>query len=150
MGLSAPGFDKFAKGSMHAVRMVENLVVWIPYGWVTMMVNCTKEIPMALVIPYLNAKLALGYPSIGLLVNFHLENVKANQRKGGTYWTEHGDSFIEWLGNLNAQEDIQVAQVANRGTPPEPRALEDGRVEDPDSLLEEAEAASFVNQLINP
>ena len=62
MALPPASFNQFAKGSMQAVSLVENSVVWIPYGWVTMLVNCRGQldIPQALVIPYLNAKLALG------------------------------------------------------------------------------------------
>ena len=76
MALPSVSFNQFAKGLMHAVRLVENSVVWIPYGWVTMMVNCMGQVdsPRALVIPYLNAKLALGYPSLGLLVNLHFDH----------------------------------------------------------------------------
>ena len=87
MDLPQASFNQFAKGSMQAVRLRENAVAWIPYGWVTMMVNSTKEICQTLAIPYLNAKLALRYPCIALLVNFHLGHVKqGNREKGNRYW----------------------------------------------------------------
>ena len=139
MALPPASFNQFAKGSMQAVRLVENSVVWIPYGWVTMMVNCRgqMDIPQALVIPYLNAKLALGYPSLGLLVNFHLEHVKANNGVGHQFWTDHGDSYVEWLGALNPPEDSQVPQLAIpiqdiQEVPPGPPALCDGQPDDVD------------------
>ena len=81
--------------------------------------------------PNLNAKLALGYPGLGRLVNFHFDHVKANQGQGGKYSSEHGDSYSEWLGTLNRHEDIQAIQdefkeVCPLGQP----ALMDGHAED--------------------
>ena len=121
MGLPPASFNQFANGAIHAVRLVENSVVWIPYGWVTVMVNCVKQLgfPKTLVIPYLNAKLAVRYPSLGMLANFHIENVKANQAKGHKYWTEHGDGYIEWLGTLNQHpEDSQLPLAETRAIQP--------------------------------
>ena len=48
------------------------------------MVNHTNEavIPMTLSIPYLNARLALTFPSIGQLANFHMDSTRAHQKKG--------------------------------------------------------------------
>ena len=87
MALPPASFNKFATGPMQAVKLVENSVIWIPYGWATMMVNNVGQLgfPQTLVIPYLNAKLALGYPGLGRLANFHFDLVKANQGKGGKY-----------------------------------------------------------------
>ena len=62
-----------SNGAMYAATLVEHSVVWIPYGWAVILVNCTEksDFPMSLVIPYLNAKLAVSYPSIMRLVNFN-------------------------------------------------------------------------------
>ena len=141
MALPPASFNQFASGSMQAVRLVENSVVWIPYGWVTITVNCARQVefPHTLVIPYLNAKLALGYPPIGLLVTFHLEHVKANQGKGAKYWTDHGDSYIEWLGTLNLLEDSQIDLEGIQTSPPGQAALMDGPAEDADMEHEETE-----------
>ena len=112
--------------------MVENSVVWIPYGWVTIMVNCTGQVgfPRTLVIPYLNAKLAAAYPSLGQLVNFHFTNVEANKDTGGKFWKEHGDSYLEWLGILNCQDDQEGTRIVNPGQPA--LCLTEGLVEDGD------------------
>ena len=133
VALPPASFNRLAKGSMQAGRLAENSVFWIPYGWVTILVNCTGQVefPRTLVIPYLNAKLALGYPSIGLLVNFHIDHVKSNKEKGGTYWNQHGDSYMEWLGTLDVQEARQVDQDGTQVIPPP--ALMDGKAEDGDS-----------------
>ena len=127
---------------MQAVRLVENSVVWIPYGWVTMLVNNSGQevIPNTLVAPYFNAKLILGYPGCGLLINFTLDHVKANDGSG-KYWKEHGESYAEWLGTLHRQEDSQLAPVpaspphssfqeSSQVIPPGPPALMDGTAED--------------------
>ena len=132
MALPPASFNQFATGPMQAVKLVENSVIWIPYGWVTMMVNNVGQLgfPQTLVIPYLNAKLALGYPGLGHLVNFHFDHVKANQ---GTlkYWSEHGDSYSEWLGTLNRHEDIQAIQDEFKEVCPlGQQALMDGHAED--------------------
>ena len=89
---------------------------------------------MTLVVPYLSAKLAHGYPSLGLLVNFHLEHAKRGQQKGAKYWKEHGDSYIEWLGTLNCQDDQEGTQIVNPGQPA--LCLSDGPVEEGDSPSE--------------
>ena len=84
MNLPPASFNQFSRTCFKAVRLVKHIVVWIPYGWVSILVNMRGQLDsaQALVIPYLNAKLALDYPSIGLLVTFHAEFVKANQEKG--------------------------------------------------------------------
>ncbi len=53
MGLPPSAFSQFANASLQAVMLNENSVVWIPYGWVTMMVNFKAQsgIPQAMVIP---------------------------------------------------------------------------------------------------
>ena len=119
---------------MRAVRLVQHSVVWIPYGWVTMLVNCRgqMDIAQALVIPYLNAKLAIGYPSLGLLVTFHNEWVKAHQENGVKHWKEHGDSYLEWLANLNSQGDISAVGA-------DIPALEDGTVDEGESQPRETQ-----------
>ena len=71
---------------------------------------------------------------MGMLVNFQLDNVKANHKKGVIHWTEHGDSFSEWLGNLNCQDDTQVQQAGIQVSPPGQPALMDGGVDEPDIL----------------
>ena len=116
---------------MHAVKMVENAVAWIPYGWVTILVNSLGQdaFPKLLVIPYLNAKLALNYPSISMLVNFNFDHMKANQLEGNKYWMDNGDSYAEWLSGLSHQEDSQV-RLAIQIPPGQPRALMDGSAED--------------------
>ena len=83
MNLPPASFNQFSRTCFKAVRLVKHTVVWIPYGWVSILVNMRGQLDsaQALVIPYLNAKLALDYPSIGLLVTFHAEFVKANQEK---------------------------------------------------------------------
>ena len=61
-----------------------------------------------LVIPYLNAKLALKYTGIGMMVNFHIKMVQDYQVKG-TVWADHGPAYREWLANLlTSTEDSQV------------------------------------------
>ena len=140
MELPPASFNQFANGSFKAIKLVEKAVVWIPYGWVAMMVHCSRDISNTLVIPYLNAKLALGYPSMGMLVSFHMENVKANQQKGMKHWTEHGDSFCEWLGNLNCEDDIQAQQAGIHAILSSQPALMDGVVDDPDSLPRDSQA----------
>ena len=107
MALSLDIFNQFSKMSLQAVLLNENSVVWIPYGWVIMLVNCRDQLvmPQALVIPYLNAKLALRYPSLGLLAKFHIENVKFNQKNRVKHWTDYGGSYLEWLSSLIPQED---------------------------------------------
>ena len=148
MALPPASFNHFAKTSLGAVKVMENSVVWIPYGWVTMLVNCRGQldVPQALAIPYLNAKLALGYPSLGLLVNFHYDYVKANQQNGSKHWREHGDSYLEWLATLNRQED---SSAVHAGTPIQgqpalmdiqgPAALMDGPVDDGESQPKDME-----------
>ncbi len=135
MGLPPGAFNHFATTSLKAVMLNENSVVWIPYGWVTMLVNfkAQSSIPQALLVPYLNAKLAFRYPSLGLLVNFHVENVKASQMNKGRFWTDQGDSYLEWLatilrrdGSSNASE---VTEVMNSCQP----ALMDGKVDEGES-----------------
>ena len=147
MNLPPSSFNQFSAGTISAVKMTENMVVWIPYGWVTLMVNNVGEpgFPRTMVIPYLNAKLALGYPSIGLLIKFHIDHVKANQGKGAKYWTQHGDTYMEWLGNLDRhagspaiQDESQVNSV---GQP----ALMDGHEDDGETMKEETEAAKAEN-----
>ena len=46
------------------------------------------------------------------------------------YWAEHGDSYIEWLGNLMRQEDSQPSQEGGPVTPPCQPALMDGHAEE--------------------
>ena len=130
---------------MQAVRLVQHSVVWIPYGWVTMLVNCRGQLDFAqaLVIPYLNAKLAIGYPSLGLLVTFHNQWVKAHQENNQKHWKEHGDSYLEWLANLSngPQGDIQAIEDSRAGA--EVPALMDGQV---DSLPDEEDSQPLETQ----
>ena len=57
--------------------------------------------------------------------------MKANQGKGGKYWSEHGDSYSEWLGTLNRHEDSQAIQEEFKEVvPPGHPALMDGHAED--------------------
>ena len=128
MDLPPVSFNQFANASFQAVKLVKNSVVWIPYGWATMMVHCEREITDTLLIPYLNVKLAHVYPSIGQLVNWHLVHVQINQKKGAKFHTEHWDSYVGWLQVLNPQP--QVEQDSDQGIPPEQPALMDGSVED--------------------
>ena len=131
MDLPPVSFNQFANASFQAIKLVKNSVVWIPYGWAIMMVHCEREITDTLVIPYLNVKLAHAYPSIGLLVNFHVGHVKINQKKGAKFHTEHWDSYVGWLQVLNPQP--QVEQDSDQGIHPEQPALMDGSVEEQDS-----------------
>ena len=80
-----------------------------------------------LVIPYLDAKLALRYPYIALLVNFHLGHVKqGNREKGNRYWgAENADAFVEWLTGLNCHDPSQVEHEDTQTTPAGPPALMD-------------------------
>ncbi len=112
----------------------ENSVVWIPYGWVTMMVNfkAQSSIPQALVVPYLNAKLAFRYPSLGLLANFHVEIVKANQKNKGRFWTDHADTFMEWLATLLRQDGSANASEVTEDTNSYQPVLMDMTVDDGD------------------
>ena len=105
MALPPSSFNQFAKGPMQAVRLVENSVAWIPYGWVTMTINAMSqaEYPRTLVIPYLNAKLALGYPSLSVLVNFHLDYVKSVQGMSSKYWADHGRATLSGLATSCAR-----------------------------------------------
>ena len=105
-----------------------------------MLVNCRGQldIAQALAIPYLNAKLAIGYPSLGLLVTFHNQWVKAHQENNQKHWKEHGDSYLEWLSNLNngTQGDVQVVQaIQDSRVGTDVPALEDGQVDEEDSQL---------------
>ena len=50
---------------------------------------------------------------------------------GGKYWSEHGDSYSEWLGTLNRHEDSQAIQEEFKEVvPPGHPALMDGHAED--------------------
>ena len=137
MNLPPSACNQLAGTSFRAVRIVKETVVWIPYGWVTMLVNCMGQLDVsqALIIPYLNAKLALAYPSLGILVNFHVEYVKNHKQNGVNHWKEHGDTYLEWLATLSS--------AVNTDTPPPNTpaimdieatealaALTDGRVDD--------------------
>ena len=145
INLPPTNFNQFAKAHFQVVRLVQQSVVWIPYGWVTMLVNCrnTLDICQALVIPYLNANLAIGYPSLGLLVTFHIQLVKAHQANGQKHWKEHGDSYLEWLANLSngPQGDIHAIEDSRAGA--EVQALMDGQA---DSLPDEEDSQPVETQ----
>ena len=83
MALSPDILNQFSKMSLQAVLLNENSVVWIPYGWVIMLVNCGDQLvmPQALVIPYHNPQLALRYPSLGRLANFHIEKCEGQSEE---------------------------------------------------------------------
>ena len=108
---------------MRAIKLVEHAVVWIPYGWVTILVSCTGQIgsPVSLVIPYLSPKLALTCSSIGLLVNFNLELNEA--RAAGQYGKDDAASYAEWLGPLNPQEESQLGDNPPSGQSSQPTGL---------------------------
>ena len=131
MALPPASFNQFSRTAFRAVRLVQHSVVWSPYGWVTMLVNCVDQVefPQSLVIPYMNAKLGLEYPGLGLLANFNYDQMKANKTQGNKYWVETGDSYVEWLGTLTPEEDSQVQQAIPLMPPVQP-ALMDGLAED--------------------
>ena len=139
MNLPPANFIQFARTHFQAVKLIKNSVAWIPYGWVTMLVNCRGQldIAQALVIPYMTSKLAIGYPSLGLLVTFHIQLVKAHQANGQKHWKEHGDSYLEWLANLSngPQGDIHAIEDSRAGA--EVQALMDGQA---DSLPDEEDS----------
>ena len=134
MDLPPATFNQFAAGALHGVKLLENQVMWIPYGWAAMMVNVAQDrgTPKTLVTPYLIATLALQYSSIGMMVNFNLDILKASSDKGCKLWDEHGPGLSEWLtGLLTHPTDSPAIQdkplePANLGQP----ALLDGNVED--------------------
>ena len=80
---------------------------------------------------FLNAKLACSYPSIAMLVNFELDNIKA--RSGNKLSKDDGDTYAEWLSNFNVEDDSQLLIMPPseaEGHPPEQLALADGSAED--------------------
>ena len=148
MNLPPANFTQFSAGTLQAVKLVEKSVIWIPYGWVTLMVNYVGEpgFPRTMAIPYLNANLALGYPSLGMLVKFHVDLVRANQGKGGKFWSQNGDAYVEWLGNLDRQEDSQVIQDETKEGAGQPAALMDGMADDGETQKEATEVAEESQQ----
>ena len=141
MGLAPLNFNHVAKTSFRAAKLVEGTVLWIPYGWVPVMVNCAAqpELPMTLVIPYLSAKLALRFTSIGMLVNFQFYNVTANKHAGGQMWKEHGDSYLEWLSCLKQQEATLPAIEDTQCEEPGVHAIMDGKLDHQSEAKEQEE-----------
>ncbi len=68
-----------------------------------------------------------------LLVKFHVETVMANRQNGDKYWTEHGDSYQEWLATFNLQDGISSSCLGSHGIIPDLPVLMDGNSDDVDS-----------------
>ena len=121
--------------------MTVGTVVWIPVGWCASMVNSYHHSwSSTLAIPYVNTKLALGHPGIGILVNFHIENVRYHQERGAKHWSEHGDSFIDWLTNFAGRDGDQIEQLPLEDSLPRQLALMDNMADAEDSQLPETDA----------
>ena len=75
----------------------------------------------------------IGHPGIGILVNFHIENVRTQQEKKTKHWSEHGDSLIDWLTNFAGRDGDQIEQLPLEDSLPRQLALVDGTAETEDS-----------------
>ena len=140
-GLPPAVFERFANDALRGVRMMEGAVVWIPVGWCAIMVNSQQHSwSSTLAIPYVNTKLALDYPGIGILANFHLEHVRFHQEQGAKHWSEHGDSFIDWLNNFAGRDGDQIEQLPLEDSLPRQLALMDNMADVEDSQPPEADA----------
>ena len=106
-------FEKMVNKDLKAITLSKGCTAWVPFGWATILVSMgwTAEHSYVLSAPFVNSKLAMGYPGIEKLSTFWEAIVS---KRTSSSWASWKPAYLQYFGSLR---EVYKAQQAPANQP---------------------------------
>lgn len=109
-GTSQKVFNAFAQDNFKVTRIPSKHIVWVPYGWTSILVTPSIEnssTSSVLDVPIFSGTLMAGVDIKDELValNRAITAIQVEQKTGS--WANFGPSFIQWLNAISPEVEVE-------------------------------------------